>query len=154
MSPFKPGRSKADPDYERLRVPLNTSEVQTKNNSLWQVISGLIDYAQQGQGTINTLIQNLTDTVNSINNSISIIIGQLIGDKTFLTATDESLSLPNSRQLLAGTNVTFDDSVANRRTVNVSAGSSVDHVVLSDGVQPPTPINDGNGNFIYIPYIP
>lgn len=30
-----------------------------------------------------------------------------------------------------------------------------DHVVMSDGVTPiPSPVDDGAGNFIYIPYIP
>lgn len=74
-------------------------------------------------------------------------------DATYLTVDDESADLPNSRQLLAGTNVTFDDSVANERTVNVTA--SVDHVVLSDGATPtPAPVDDGAGNFIYIEYTP
>lgn len=72
----------------------------------------------------------------------------------FLTASDESTNFPNSRQLLAGVNVTFDDTVANERTINVTA-SSADYVVLSDGVVAgPTPVNDGAGNFIYVAYTP
>lgn len=43
---------------------------------------------------------------------------------TYLTENDETATLPNSRQLLAGTNVTFDDSVAGQRTVSASGGSS------------------------------
>lgn len=35
-----------------------------------------------------------------------------------------------------------------------SSGSSVDYVVLSNGVQPPTPVDDGAGQFIYIGYTP
>lgn len=36
-----------------------------------------------------------------------------------------------------------------------TGGSGTDHVVLSDGVPAgPTPVNDGAGNFIYIPYVP
>jgi hypothetical protein len=31
---------------------------------------------------------------------------------------------------------------------------SVDHVVMSDGANPAQPMNDGNGNFIYVPYTP
>lgn len=34
------------------------------------------------------------------------------------------------------------------------SASSTDFVVLSDGVQPPTPVNDGAGNFIYVAYTP
>lgn len=42
----------------------------------------------------------------------------------FLTHSDESATLTNSRQLLAGTGVTFDDSVANQRTINAGGGGS------------------------------
>jgi hypothetical protein len=44
----------------------------------------------------------------------------LIDQLDILTHSDESASLPNSRRLLAGTNVTFDDSVANERTINAA----------------------------------
>ena len=37
---------------------------------------------------------------------------------TFLTDTNESATLPNSRRVLAGTGIAFDDTVANVRTVN------------------------------------
>jgi hypothetical protein len=79
--------------------------------------------------------------------------GSAPASATFLTATDESGTLPNSRQLLAGTNVTFDDSVPNERTINASGGGSgTDYVVLGNGVQPPTPMDDGMGSFIYVGY--
>lgn len=36
-----------------------------------------------------------------------------------------------------------------------SSGSALDYVVMSDGGTPtPSPVNDGAGNFIYIPYTP
>lgn len=41
---------------------------------------------------------------------------------TFLTTADEHATLPNSRELLAGTNVTFDDTVAHQRTINATGG--------------------------------
>lgn len=41
-------------------------------------------------------------------------------DLDYLTHSDESASLPNSRRLVAGTNITFDDSVANQRTVSAT----------------------------------
>lgn len=41
-------------------------------------------------------------------------------DLDYLTHSDESVALPNSRRLLAGTNVTFDDSVPNERTINTT----------------------------------
>lgn len=41
---------------------------------------------------------------------------------TYLTENDETGDLPNSRALLAGTNITFDDSTPGERTVNASGG--------------------------------
>ena len=32
--------------------------------------------------------------------------------------------------------------------------NSLDFVVLSDGANPPTPVNDGAGNFVYVAYHP
>lgn len=37
-------------------------------------------------------------------------------------------------------------------TLGVNAG--VDYVVMSDGANPPTPVDDGAGNFIYVGYTP
>jgi hypothetical protein len=42
---------------------------------------------------------------------------------TFLTSTDQSASLPNSRNVVAGTNITFDDAVANVRTINATGAT-------------------------------
>lgn len=61
---------------------------------------------------------------------------------TYLTEVDESADLPNSRALLAGTNVTFDDTVPNARTINVAssggdvvgpAGANDNSIVVFDG---------------------
>jgi hypothetical protein len=57
-------------------------------------------------------------------------------DATYLTETNEIVDLPNSRRVLAGTNVTFDDTVAGARTVNVAGGGGHLHGmmrILGDG---------------------
>lgn len=41
---------------------------------------------------------------------------------SYLTDADETGDLPNSRRLLAGTNITFDDTTPGERTVNASGG--------------------------------
>lgn len=38
----------------------------------------------------------------------------------FLTSSNESATLPNSRQLIAGANISFNDSVANQRTISAT----------------------------------
>lgn len=54
--------------------------------------------------------------------------------------------------LTAGANITITPG-PNSITIAATAASA-DYVVLSDGVQPPTPVNDGAGNFIYVGYTP
>lgn len=46
-------------------------------------------------------------------------------DATFLTEDDETTTFPNSRQLLAGQGVSFDDSVPGERTINVGTEALV-----------------------------
>jgi len=120
--PFKPGREPEPPDLDKLKSSLAETGLQTKNNALWQVIKGLIDGVQQGDQAFETKINNLIEQINSINNSLTIIIGTLIQNSDFLTWSDESLNLPNSRNLLAGIGITFDDSIVNQRTISASGG--------------------------------
>jgi hypothetical protein len=52
--------------------------------------------------------------------------------------------------------ITLDGTLALTGTVLgvISAAVSVDHVVLSDGNNPPAPVDDGAGNFVYVAYTP
>lgn len=127
------------PDLDRLQSQLLTSGLQNKDQPLYQVISQLILFARRLQQELEARIAGTAGSLS---------------DATFLTVNSEIALFPSSRQLLAGTGVTFDDSVAHERTIDVSGATGIDHVVLSDGVQPPTPVDDGAGNFIYIPYTP
>jgi hypothetical protein len=129
----------AFPDLDRLQSQLLTSGLQNKDQPLYQVISQLITFARKLQEALNARIDTTAGTIS---------------DATFLTVNNEIASFPSSRQLLAGTGVAFDDSVAHERTINVS-GAGLDYVVMSDGNTPiPAPMDDGNGNFMYITYTP
>jgi hypothetical protein len=171
------------PDISRLLAILNTSGISSKQNPLYQTLFELIKAVQQSNkefadklgisssGNSSTLDNKTYLTVNnelvSLPNSRKLLAGSNVsfddsvgGERTIdvglnqviLTGANEAATLPNSRRLLAGTNISFDDSVANQRTVNVD--NQDDYVVMSDGANPPSPVDDGNGNFIYIPYIP
>jgi hypothetical protein len=107
--PFRP--EPAQPNLNYLKSTLLKSGLQNKNNALYQVVDQLIDVVRQFQSI----------TVNDIS-SLS-----PLPDLTYLTDTNESASLPNSRQLLAGANIAFDDSVANQKTVKTAdvAGFSI-----------------------------
>ncbi len=105
--PFRP--DPVQPDLTRLKSNLLTSGLQSKDNPLFQVINGLIDETSRLQKII-------TGDVNSSSATIAIL-----QDRDYLTHTDESIDLPNSRNLLAGENITFDDAVANERTIAADA---------------------------------
>ncbi len=126
----------------RLKSQLLTSGLSDRNSALFQII--------------NTLIDAMGDSLNAANIVASAGGSSGVGlqNATYITVNNEVPSLPNSRRLLAGTNITFDDTVANQRTIN-GAATPLDYVVASDGVTPvPAPVDDGFGNFIYVPYTP
>jgi hypothetical protein len=100
------------PKLDRLKSQLMNTGLQKKDNPLFQVISQLISYLRQSQ----------------IATTESIASGGAAASGDLLTHSNESATLPNSRQLLAGTNVFFDDSVANERTIN-----NPEWDVLTDG---------------------
>lgn len=173
---------------------LNSANIKKDNPALHNTIQQLIQFSEEVQAALQSQIDSLKNTVQGSNlpnkagglagghyltsaddtpvlvNSRNLLAGTNISfddsisgkrtvsatglasdTATFLTKNNETATLPNSIRLVAGTNVTFDDSVANVRTINVSA-SSADYVVMSDGAEPPAPVDDGFGNFIYIEY--
>lgn len=109
------------PDLNRLQAQLLTSGLQQKDPPLYQVISQLIANAIRLQALTDALINGNTTDITALLNA------------TYITSTDEAALLPNSRNLLAGTGVTFDDSTPNERTINVSATEDGVWVPLSDG---------------------
>jgi hypothetical protein len=139
MSPFKP--KQPQPDFEALKAILNVSDTQTKNNPLYQTLIELLERITRFKSMVNINIDDI------INGDVVLTL-----DHDFLTHTDESVDLPNSRQLLAGDGIVFDDTIDNERTISSAGG---DHVLLSDGTTPiPFPVHDGFGNFIYVAYTP
>lgn len=71
-------------------------------------------------------------------------------DATYLTWTDESARLPNSRWEKAGNGISFDDSVPNVRTVNSTGGKGM--VPMTTGETPPNCIMFIGLNVMMIPY--
>ena len=127
---------------DTLLIALNATGLQKKDQQLYDFLKRLIAGTQQ----INSSVLSLESSSSSSSSSSGIT-----GDEEFLTASDETATLPNSRELLAGTGITFDDSVSNERTI--SANVSVDHVLMGDGATPPSPMTIGN-QFMYVAYTP
>jgi hypothetical protein len=119
--PFKPPPEQ--PDFSTLFTSLSNSRLQVTNNALYQTIFFLI------QNT-NISRDQLVDAIDVIDQGLSDI-----GAASFITVEDETSTFPNSRQLLAGPGIAFDDSVAGERTISTDGGI---------GNHYDSPLTDGN----------
>lgn len=90
----------------KLQSILLQSGIQQTNQPLYQVINQLIQAVRDS----NTGVIEITGGGGG---------GGPLADQHYLTSQNDLVTLPNSRQLLAGDNVTFDDSVFGERTVDV-----------------------------------
>jgi hypothetical protein len=111
-------------NFTRLLTQLNVTGLQQSNQPLYQVLSQLIQAVKSFETTT-------VDTATSTGGSVTALL-----TKTYLTATDETGTLINSRELLAGTHITFDDAVAGDRTVNASGGSQWSVLTNGDVLNP------------------
>lgn len=107
-------------DLDRLKATLMTSGLQQKDNALFQVISQLIDAVRQFVISTGTITGSGGGSGGLLN-------------ATYLTASDQAALLPNSRELLAGSNVSFDDTIPNERTISVAVSDAGFWIPLSDG---------------------
>lgn len=120
-------------DPARLYSALLNTGLQSRDNPLYQVIYQLIG-----------LVVNLKSET-TVGRPPSSVGG--LKNLTYITTGNESTTLPNSRQLLAGTNITFDDSVSGRRTINSTGGV---WAPLTDGDADETDLIFANGECIMV----
>jgi hypothetical protein len=69
---------------------------------------------------------------------------------TYHTKLDETTFLPQSVQLLAGSGIIFDDSVANKRTILTAIGGNHYDAPLSDGDKVAADLIYANGECIIV----
>jgi len=133
------------PDFSSLVTSLNQSNLQKTNYAAYQTILFLIKNVLR--------FANLTQAdIDQINEDLSTIFAA-----TFLTVNDETDDFVNSRQLLAGTGITFDDTIAGERTINSSGGTGNYYdSPLSDGDLVQAELIFGNGDPIIcqVPNVP
>ncbi len=133
------------PDFSSLVTSLNQSNLQKTNYAAYQTILFLIKNVLR--------FANLTQAdIDQINEDLSTIFAA-----TFLTVNDETDDFVNSRQLLAGTGITFDDTIAGERTINSSGGTGNYYdSPLSDGDLIQAELIFGNGDPIIcqVPNVP
>jgi hypothetical protein len=132
----------------------NTKQPVTKQPTF----SDLKTILNQSKDTDSALYLTVKLIIDRLNQFQSVTLGDVNGklsqddaskkfatkSASFLTGNDDSTSLPNSLQLVAGTGITFDLSVANKLKID-SSGSGISSVYDS-------PLTDGNvdeTNFIF-----
>lgn len=116
---------------DRSLTTLNSAGISQKMPAIYQVIKNIIDVIRSIQESIVSNATNVASQVNTI-----------LTDATFLTGSDETATYLSSRQLLAGSGISFDDTVAGQRTVNSILRSST--ITLTDAqikALPSTPIS-------------
>ena len=122
--PFKPnitpGAGTPLPDFSKLLAAYVAHEDQQKNYLLFQTIKNFLEASQR----LKDIFKNELDELEESQQTLS--------EADFLTHTDEALLLPNSRNLLAGTGITFDDTVDNERTINAGQQGYWSPLVLSN----------------------
>lgn len=115
-------RPKKQPEFADLKGILAQTKKQTES-PLYQTVQTLIERLTQFRAVT---IEEVADINNSINTTDTIINITANKKATYLTETDESLNLPKSRQILAGTGITLDYSVPNKLTISSTGGGSAD----------------------------
>ena len=132
--PFK--KPPEQPDFSSLIVSLDNSKLQQNNYALYQTIFFLVQNAIRSQDLT-------TASIDTINDDITAIYAA-----SFLTVNNESNDFVNSRQLLAGTGVEFDDSILNERTINAVSGGG--YAPMSTGAEPLEIMSDGAGSVLMV----
>lgn len=104
----------------KLQSTLLTSGLQKDNQPLYQVIS--------------QLIQAIIDSAEGVV-EVAVVVsgGGPLSDKTFLTVGNEQTSMPQSSQLVAGSNISFDTSVFGQLRIDASGGVPSEWSVLTNG---------------------
>lgn len=117
--PFQP--KKKQPQFADLIVSLANSRQQTKDNALFQTVYLLLQ-------RLTTARDLLVKDIEAVEDEIAKLLNQ-----TFITLDDETIALPNSRRLLAGTGILFDDTVHGERTISSSSVINYYWSPLTDG---------------------
>lgn len=130
------------PNFKQLRQTLVNSRIQVTNKALYQVINQLLNLAAQSQATTQSNLQQIVEGINGNPNNPN----GGIANAEYLTWSDQSATLPNSRELVDSLDIAFDDSVAGERAISQKGYWSV----LTDGDPVETDLIFADGDVISV----
>jgi hypothetical protein len=148
------GRGANDVDFDSLQVTLVNSKLQQQNPALYLTINQIIARLKLRQQYVNNYFENVIGDINiDTNNNIEAILRTItrLLESDFLTWSDESSYLTNSRELIAGDGITFDDTIANQRIIS---GGGFSYVPMVTGAEPLEIMSTGAGDLLLIAYEP
>lgn len=138
---FKPG--KTQPEFDSLITNLNNAKIQVNNNALYQTIFSLIQKVRQSASLTvanidinSSSITKVAGDVASVNQSISITnqrVSDIANEELVTSTTVDTTLLPNARQLVAGTNITFDTTTPNVLVIASTTSTSSTSGVTTTG---------------------
>lgn len=161
-----------------LLSTLANSQLQKKDNAAYQTIFELIKGLENAEGTLDAAVANINNIINGgiASNTVEDLDGtndpglsnefsrgdhkhdygvnsieynriQQVSDESKLLGRGEGGGAGDVEEIELGDNLEMVGTTLNAIT-------SSDHVVMSDGNNPPSPMDDGNGNFMYFNYTP
>lgn len=133
---FKPPA--VQPDFSSLIVSLTNSRLQTKDNALYQTVFQIIK-------RITTSRDLILADVKTINELVSAILAA-----SYWTEEDETITLRNSRMVIAGSGITLDYSVLGQVTVSTVVTINGYWTPLTDGDADETDLIYANGEAIAV----
>jgi hypothetical protein len=144
------GRKEEPVNFNQLISTLVSSGIHATNNALFQTINQLILYCQKNKNLTITNIEEINTNIKDLSD-ITIIAQQNIKDATFWTENDETASFASSIQVIAGTGITLDYTVANQVTVSSTGGGSTGYwAPLTDGNVDETDLIFASGECIMV----
>lgn len=140
-------------DFNQLIQILNNSRIQTENNALYQVIRNMIIAAQQNKNITVEELRNIIEQLVTLNGAVTTINTTISAfqNATFWTKNNETVNLPLSRMVLAGTGITLDYTVGGKVTINsTGAGGGGYWTPLTDGDRDETDLIFAMGDCIAV----
>jgi hypothetical protein len=134
------------PDFKSLKSILAQSKVK-KDDALYKTVVGIIDKLTKVQFPEEKIKAVARTGGNAQNSTPPPTPVDVNASRTYLTVNDERLNLPNSRRLVAGTGILFDDTVAGQRTISALTGC---YVPVSTGAEPLEIMSDGAGHVLLV----